>query len=213
MNINDINEVAKTNNIWESIFNRQNELMRKYREIELKVMKINELYKDVDYSSIDNEITQLKIKEYLWRISEEIGESYECIQKASDIETVDVHHQLEELGDSLHFLVELMINLGINFDDISPVDVLNHGYTNEYRNWDQYDFYLNAFTGLAKIGNCLKNKPWKMSQIRTDREYMTDCILETLQWITFIFFYNKGDMYEYYMKKSEVNEFRQETNY
>ncbi len=215
MNVNDIEKVEQTDNYWLTMFKRQMELLEKYHPIELKVMKIDSLYGNLSWSSIDNQLVQLRIKEYLWRICEEIGESYECIQVSSEEDDVDIVHQMEELADALHFYIELLILLGITEDQIKSLEILTTDY-NKYKLWDQYEFYLNAFTALAKVGNCLKNKPWKQTQIRTDRVYLESKLEEFLQWLIFIFFSNGlkiEDIYNMYMKKSMVNKFRQDTKY
>lgn len=218
MNINDISEknIPIMDNFWNDVFKIQHNLIIKYNEIELKVMGIELLYGPINYFHIDNQVVQLKIKEYLWRISEELGESYECIQNAEDENSIDIKHQLEELSDGLHFFVELLIKLNYNPKEIYPLEFIKKTYDRLYKNWNQEEFYLNAFTSLAKIGNCLKNKPWKQSQMQTDRQYMYSKIKEFSEWFMFIFFHNNfsiNNIFNIYSRKSQVNQFRQNTNY
>lgn len=75
--------------------------------------------------------------------------------------------------------------------------------------WD-----ITHFLNLAR--NCLKNKPWKQSQMLTDSIKFRDYLIKA-----FILFlgtcYNMGlssdNLYRNYFKKNKINLFRQKSNY
>lgn len=69
---------------------------------------------------------------------------------------------------------------------------------------------------ISEATNCLKNKPWKTTQVPTDQNHFYEEIADA--WHFFVRFciyagLTAEDVYRLYFKKSEVNRFRQETNY
>ncbi len=100
------------------IFSRQKELMDKYHDIEKK----NGLLQTEDVPvNIDSHLGQARLKDFAWRVTEEIGEAMNCLKnkpwKQTQMET-DVLHYKEELADAFHFFVELCILSGINSEDL-----------------------------------------------------------------------------------------------
>lgn len=69
---------------------------------------------------------------------------------------------------------------------------------------------------LSEATNCLKNKPWKSSPILTDKVHFYEEVSDAFHFFV-RFCINAGldadDLYRLYFKKSEVNKFRQESNY
>jgi hypothetical protein len=69
---------------------------------------------------------------------------------------------------------------------------------------------------ISEATNCLKNKPWKQTPVITDEDHyfeeMADGFHFYIRWAI-----KSGltaeDLYKLYFKKSEVNLFRQESNY
>jgi len=64
--------------------------------------------------------------------------------------------------------------------------------------------------------NCLKNKPWKQSQVQTDKPKFYSLLKEAFD--TFLNFLaatglEADDVYNFYFKKSEVNRFRIRSKY
>ena len=69
---------------------------------------------------------------------------------------------------------------------------------------------------LSEATNCLKNKPWKSSPVITDEEHFYEEVSDAFHF--FIRFCINANisaegLYKLYFKKSEVNKFRQESNY
>jgi len=195
MNIDDIKNVPKTDHYLKAIFKRQTELLEKYKEIE----------GIPDYPfDVDNAEHQIWIKDFLWRVTEELAESWEAA------EGKDKKHQIEELSDALHFLVELLILVDFSFGE---EDLEN--FTSEISGYSVYG-YFEVIYFLGLVGNTLKNKKWKQSQIQTDTNKMMGLL--SLAFEGLICLMRKcgctdKDIYEFYFKKSKVNQFRVETKY
>lgn len=195
MNIEDVKKVPEVPNILKAIFERQEELAIKYKEIEG--------LPDWPFD-IDNPISQVWIKDFLWRICEEIAESMEAYIAKERL------HTLEEIADALHFIVEIMI-----LTDTSPP-----GWELPVFKQDDSPLYMDAcvrvlfHAGLA--GNTLKNKKWKQTHMPTDIPKFKELIRETL-WAVLGVFQSMNcthqDVFSLYFKKSVVNKFRQDTNY
>jgi hypothetical protein len=226
VNIRDFDEVKATQSEdrLDSIFARQRELMQKYDVIE----RGNGFFVPDELPlNLHDSKHQQRIKDFAWRISEEIGEALE----AFDIHPDDPDHCDEEIADAFHFLVELTILVDYKSDrliggvtDTMPRDRLNalyvlsgEGQSEECRTY----FSLTSRAGillknLACMCNTLKNKPWKQSQMTTDVEYFYECLQST--WFSFIRFCAAADiggdyLFDLYFRKSLVNEFRQDSEY
>ena len=101
-----------------TIFTRQLELMEKYHDIESK--NNPHMCKEVPVD-IQSYAGQNRLKDFAWRITEEIGEAMSCLKnkpwKATPMET-DVDHYKEEIADAFHFFVELCILSGIGAHEL-----------------------------------------------------------------------------------------------
>ena len=88
-----------------AIFDRQRELMIKYHDIEFK----SGLMQTEDCPvNLDDKKGQARIKDFAWRITEEIGEAIDALCNSEKL------HYEEELIDGLHFLTEMTILTGYN---------------------------------------------------------------------------------------------------
>ena len=120
MNIKDFKEVELPVGLCrlEAIFSQQHHLMDKYKDIEARNLGSSYPLCPVDMNSCQG---QQKLKDYAWRITEEIGESMSSLKnkpwKSTHVAT-DVDHYREELADAFHFFVELCILSGIEADDL-----------------------------------------------------------------------------------------------
>lgn len=92
-----------------------------------------------------------------------------------------------------------------------PVDI------NSYAGQDQIKerFYW-AISEICEALDCLKNKPWKQSMVEVDVDHFREEVVDALH------FFVEGCilagipaevLYHYYMRKSEVNKFRQRSKY
>lgn len=113
MNVNDFNNTAPTDeDLLKVIFRRQAELMIKYHKIE-EINLGRELPEGI--LDLDDPRAQERIKDFAWRITEEIGEAANCLKnkpwKTSHMPTDKVHFN-EEMIDAFHFFIELLIMCG-----------------------------------------------------------------------------------------------------
>lgn len=205
-----------------AIFDRQKELMEKYHDIELR----SGLLQTEDCPvNLDDKRGQARIKDFSWRVTEEVGEALDAYYQK------DMVHFAEELIDGLHFLTELTILSGYNYKDIvcdfatyydnDNVDCLEllFSYGEELRkskgevriNQDVTEFVMQ----LGMMCNCLKNKPWKQTNMVTDKDNFFDHLI--CVWLCYFSLLsnilNPDEIAQTYLKKSQVNKFRQRSNY
>lgn len=225
MNINNFKAAEFTPTWLKDIFDKQQKLLDKYKDIEkMPALPV----------SIHTHEGQKWIKDFLWRVTEELGESYEAqlqIQvqdQAYDADVfmdIDQHqklvaqyevHQIEELIDALHFIVELIIIVGkdwqwardlLNDNDEKRVLGLSKDISQDY--WE-------VAYWLGMVGNTLKNKPWKQTQMQTDDKKfyrnlgyafvsLFNCLAELG--------YDEREVFSFYDRKNQVNTFRQRSKY
>jgi hypothetical protein len=227
MNVNDVKDVKKSEGCrLDAIFKRQHELQQKYSHIELqKGIGYGIINKDFD---LDCHKTQYLIKDYFWRTTEELAEAAEAL-----IEYESFTHGIEELADALHFITEACIISGIDSNDICansltslgkdkldvlwnilPTCVIAQGQCLSINDINELGFRVVMAMGLA--ANCLKNKPWKTTQMLTDKRkflsYIVGAYIDLLELMKACGL-GPQDVYEIYMKKSEVNKFRIRSGY
>lgn len=198
-----------------AIFNRQKELMFKYHDIE----KRSGLLQTEDCPvNLDDKRGQARIKDFSWRIMEELGEALDA-HSSNDME-----HYKEELIDGLHFLVELTILSGVEPEDLlfekenGNCDLLDSlcVVNDFYQNWNSLNGVVtNIVRDLGMMCNCLKNKPWKQTNMITDKnKYLHQLKLVWYDYISLLTYKMSASIIaETYLKKSQVNKFRQRSGY
>jgi len=210
MNINDFEAPEFTPNWLEDIFEKQTKLIEKYADIEgMPAYPF----------STHTHGGQKWFKDFMWRVTEEVGESYEAyleLQHTDDPEKKEAHsvHQLEELIDALHFLVELVILTGKDWkwarEQLDTAEVM---LPQEATTGDAY--WLPVYW-LGMVGNTLKNKPWKQTEMPTDEDkfYTNLGRAFTSLFITMACIgADEKKIYDYYVRKNQVNQFRQRSAY
>ena len=193
-----------------AIFDRQKELMKKYHDIEFK----SGLMQTEDCPvNLDDKRGQARIKDFAWRITEEIGEALDAIENESG-ESALLHFH-EELIDGLHFLTEMTILTGYDLPEYTTLkDLIEEG---TYRDcYSLNDLVSDHVMYLGMMCNCLKNKPWKQSMMKTNKENFYKHL--KLVWSNYIAILTSQDLTEeeitdLYLRKSQVNLFRQRSNY
>lgn len=201
----EINEEALT-----SIFKRQRELMEKYHDIELK----SGLLQTEDCPvNLDDKKGQARIKDFSWRITEEIGEALDAITFETG-ESALLHFH-EELIDGLHFLTEMTILTGYNIEERYTLkQLIEIGSDRDC--YTLNDLISDQVMYLGMMCNCLKNKPWKQTMMKTNKENFYKHLEKV--WINYISIltsqgFTEDDILDIYLKKSQVNKFRQRSNY
>lgn len=180
--------------VWLHIWKEQEQLHLHYRDIEYaKGIGYGILIAGDEYD-IDNMRFQAYLKDMKWRFTEEMMEASEAQMKG------DHEHFKEELTDALHFMMEMNVVLNIASDQLF-VSSGTPGTSAIY------------FYGLA--ANCLKNKPWKQTLQRTDKNKYLSLIKQgnekfRQQLLTVM---NLEEIWDKYSRKNQVNQFRMESKY
>lgn len=212
------------------IVRRQTELMQKYHHIE----KANGLLQtDIVPVDIHDRFGQARLKDFAWRVTEEIAEATEAMIIHADIP----QHALEELGDALHFMIELDILSGIDFDQhIVGACNFDHecGLERLYHSLPRLDEPLqlgsmpnsvgvsivrdhaySVVESLGKAMNCLKQKPWKQTHLLTDRgKYIGHLAAANRAFFLLCFtLMDAKGVYDVYCRKGAVNQFRIRSKY
>ena len=193
-----------------AIFDRQKELMEKYHDIEFR----SGLMQTEDCPvNLDDKRGQARIKDFSWRITEEIGEALDAIENESG-ESALLHFH-EELVDGLHFLTEMTILTGYDLPEYTTLkDLIEEG---SYRDcYSLNDLVSDHVMYLGMMCNCLKNKPWKQSMMKTNKENFYKHL--KLVWSNYVAILTSQDLTEeeitdLYLRKSQVNQFRVRSNY
>lgn len=209
MNITDVASETIQGDKLKAIFNRQKELMNKYHDIELR----SGLLQTEDCPvNLNDKKGQARIKDFSWRVTEELGEALDAWFDGDGI------HTKEELADGLHFLTELSILAGFDFNGWNfNGDGLEAIWEYPMHSEPTMEQAVTVF--ISKLGmtcNCLKNKPWKQSQMLTDIPEFNNRLFET--WVSYInimslMFDSPDEIVDIYFKKSNVNKFRQRSGY
>lgn len=198
-----------------AIFNRQKELMDKYHDIE---KRSGLLQTESCPVNINDKKGQARIKDFAWRVMEEVGEALDA--NSGD----DFEHTVEELIDGLHFLTELTILSGYEPKDIvwehtNGNDLLLTLYCQADCHTSDKEILPKLITelvmDLGMMCNCLKNKPWKQTNMITDvNNFLHKLRLVWNDYFAILsLFLKPQDIIEIYLKKSQVNKFRQRSNY
>jgi dimeric dUTPase (all-alpha-NTP-PPase superfamily) len=207
----------------EAIFNRQRELIFKYHDIEEKGFGHPIPRGDNDFAlDLDDPQCQFRLKDFAWRVTEEITEATEAF------EFREQDHFEEELVDALHFLVELLIYSGFKPKDLTHYlrvqwdgdnDLLEQFFTFSPGDTLPFNVHIPAYMIIEDLGkamNCLKNKPWKMTHMLTDRpKYLALVAQAFIDLIGLFkkFNFNAKKVTLLYLNKSEVNKFRIASKY
>jgi hypothetical protein len=238
LNIEDIKvKIACPKLIIPAIFEHQRTLMQKYDQIETR----NGIHVPELPGHIDNRCIQYRLKDMFWRFTEELTEAAEelSIHRQDFIELknwitawdqrASIQHFFEEFVDALHFLTEASIiaNLApdliqLNMEQIMRVYLQDGTVFRDFddRSWSIADViqmsFFNTIQTLGLAANCLKNKPWKMTEMSTDITRFRGFLYST--WDQFFITWGRMGgsidlLYILYAKKNQVNQWRQKTNY
>ena len=144
MNITDVKFVKhlqqneeESEDMLDQIFRKHMDLMMKYHVIEKRNGCLITPYVPVDLHS---HLGQHRLKDFAWRITEELGEAMNCLKnkpwKSTPMQT-DVQHYKEEIADAFHFFVELCILSGISPQDLFEI-YMKKNVVNSFRQGSGY---------------------------------------------------------------------------
>lgn len=213
VNITDYKNPKIVEDKLEAIFRRQKELMKKYHVIEASSGLLQTYAVPID---LDDAKGQARIKDFAWRCTEELMEAMDTYQHKT--------HFQEEIADALHFLVELVILAGLKPRDLvmglvsnhtsDKLDILYEHATDQGR--ILFDVVMWFLISLGMTCHTLKNKPWVQTQRVTDKEEFRKRLYFTCRRfidICVVAEIDADSLYNLYFKKSDVNKFRQRSNY
>lgn len=193
------------------IFERQHALSQRYIPIEVK----NKLRHTTDCPvDLHDRHGQAQLKDFFWRVTEELTEACEANRVHPDLKS----HVLEELADALHFLVEAHLLAGIKPGEV--LEEFGECKLISMVEWaDEIALEPGCFEVIYLIGaasNCLKQRPWKQTHQLVDVPKFMSYLKGTIPALIAVFV-NEGldadEIFRMYWKKSEVNKFRQRSNY
>lgn len=139
MNVKDFEDVdIPDGDMLQTIFDGQAELIEKYHNIEQGRGFV--VIEPKDYGDIDDRFVQYRIKDLNGRCIEELMEAMNTLKnkpwKQSEVST-DKTHFYEELGDALHFFIELCITSGMTAEDLARIYHRKHA-VNKFRQESMY---------------------------------------------------------------------------
>lgn len=220
MNVDDFEVDVPEGDMLLTVFNYQRDLMDKYHYIEMKNLGQvvpSSIYRTPDRRwdhagplDINDRASQLRIKDFCWRVTEEITEATCAINEPNRT------HFDEELIDALHFMVELMC-----LCDIEPSKLYfgmnppNADVVSEDPELVKRSCYF-VVERLGEMANTLKLKPWKTTAIITDTnnfKVLAEMAFAALRQLLELVGFDTLAATTMYLKKNAVNKFRQRTNY
>ena len=160
--------------------------------------KAKEIFDNFDIDCLSD---QEEFKKYCWRVTEELCEALEALDKNEE------QHVYEELLDGFNFLIELLNMYGMKAEDLD--------YTENKMTGNLRMDILRTIEELGLTANCLKNREWRQSQ------YLVDLyIFEKRLKNTFNLYLNllrtkmtDKEIIECWSLKYQVNLFRIQTKY
>lgn len=130
---------------FDDVFQKQKELVFLYEP------QAKEIFDNFD---IDCYTDQEEFKKYCWRVTEELCEALEALDKNEET------HVYEELLDGFNFMMELYSLYGFSEKDID--------YTKREMHGDIRKDIIDLIESLGLTANCLKNRAWRQSQYLVD---------------------------------------------
>jgi hypothetical protein len=237
MNIKDVEHIEIKDDRLEAIFKRQLELTVRYKEMEKMPdfpMNPHVFESQLWFKEFAWRFTE-EIGEAMACLVEPEGNDGEINWEHYQEELSDALHFFIELciiigtnpnqlifgdKDSAEITLELMNTdlLGAGFILASKaLEEIFEKQDDDGNTWVNY-FSLSGFvsTRLSQAMNCLKNKRWKQSQMMTDIPKFITYIRETFLAFLILCMWSEIDsdiLTDLYFRKSEVNKFRQRSNY
>jgi hypothetical protein len=139
MNILDFKDVVlPEGDLLKLIFEKQKQLADKYHSIEEK--NAGHIIPKIDEVDINSYMGQVRLKDFAWRITEEVAEAMLTLKLRPWKQTpqlTDIDHYVEELIDALHFFVELLMLSGLNAEQVAKLYLMKE-QVNEFRIRSKY---------------------------------------------------------------------------
>lgn len=206
MNVNDAASEALPA-CWLTLFTRQRMLMERYHPIEAA----SGLQHTSDVPvALDTPRGQAQLKDFAWRVTEELAEAYEAFLEHPHPEQAQPH-EAEELADAVHFLVELCILADVQHDHLFEMHLVSLPLAPSVA-----EQYMLVVLSVGKAMNCLKQKPWKQTHQLTDKARFHGDLQQAAVELVRLFLlrgHDSASLTDLYLRKSQVNQFRQRSHY
>lgn len=206
MNVNDATAEALPA-CWQTLFTRQRMLMAKYHPIEAA----SGLQHTSDVPvALDTPRGQAQLKDFAWRVAEELAEAYEAFLEHPHPDKAQPH-EAEELADAIHFLTELCILGGLGPNELLAMDQITPPLGPSVA-----EQYMRVVLNVGRAMNCLKQKPWKQTHQLTDKvRFYGDLQQAAVEMIKLFLLrgHDAASLTDLYLRKSQVNQFRQRSKY
>lgn len=200
----------------ETIFSHQRTLMNRYHEIEEKNVgypipfSVDEHGPFCGALNFDDRASQLRFKDFAWRITEELTEATLSLGEE------DRTHYEEELIDALHFSVELLILCGFRPKDFHGEFVPGNDSLTRLFLYNERRGVYPVIEKLGEAMNRLKLKPWKTTAMLTDKAAFRNSLGDFF--VLFIGLlaeagFTPRTATAMYLNKNAVNQFRQNSAY
>lgn len=121
-----------------TIFTGQRRLMETYEGIEQRNGAV--VVRPEFFGQVDTREVQIRLKDLAYRTVEELSEATNTLKNKPWKQTfvaTDVPHLHEELADTFHFFVELLITAGIGPEDLFKLYFLKNA-VNQFRQESKY---------------------------------------------------------------------------
>jgi len=136
----------------------------------------------------------------------------------NDFEDVEIPE-----GDMLEMIFAAQLELMEKYHDIElergagVVDTLQYGDLDvRFVQWRIKDLAYRTVEELSEATNCLKNKPWKQTEMVTDKVHYYEELADAFHFLVELFITSgmtAEDLARVYHRKHAVNQFRQESKY
>jgi hypothetical protein len=117
----------------------------------------------------------------------------------------------ERQKELMHKYHDIAKDNGTLMDGSIPVDINSHKGQAQLKATNSY-----CVEELFEAMNCLKNKAWKQCMMETDIDHYQEELVDALHFFIELLIqsgFTPEKLFDIYFKKSEVNKFRQRSNY
>ena len=163
----------------------------------------------------------LKAKKKLFRLDKKLKR--DTIMEDNKLVNIKDFGFDEEAGDMLQTIFDRQAELQKKYHEIQ-IETLSHVEPgkvpveiNSYLGQDQIkQRFFWMIIEICEAIDCLKNKPWKRTMVETDVDHFREEVADALHFFIegcILAGITASDLFSLYMRKSEVNKFRQRSKY
>lgn len=198
MNIQDIKvdySEYKDRDLIDVIFEKQDELRKLYK---------------VPICDLDVPSDQQQLRSMAWNVVEEAAEAIDVVMTSEHRD-----HIFDELADMISFYLELLIMCSLTPKDFI-LEKWNSDSTSSYQLNEISMTFMSFTSGLAIAINSLKNRYWRQTNLKTEKELFETRLKKTVPLFRdFVKSLNVSfdELIDAYLRKHQVNLFRIRSKY